>query len=92
MFILSFMLIIIVNWSFNHYFWKIDDHVSQEKKDHHKLWYSDYMMCCWFLLNLILPHFEGDCERELQLPVTPMCNRLTTTTAKIQAGEFYLKI
>uniref|UniRef100_A0A8W8IQJ8 PDEase domain-containing protein n=1 Tax=Magallana gigas TaxID=29159 RepID=A0A8W8IQJ8_MAGGI len=29
---------------------------------------------------------QGDCERELQLPVTPMCNRLTTTTAKIQAG------
>ncbi|XP_078319355.1 high affinity 3',5'-cyclic-AMP phosphodiesterase 7A-like isoform X3 [Crassostrea virginica] len=29
---------------------------------------------------------QGDCERELQLPVTPMCNRLTTSTAKIQAG------
>ncbi|XP_061192536.1 high affinity cAMP-specific 3',5'-cyclic phosphodiesterase 7A-like isoform X2 [Saccostrea echinata] len=29
---------------------------------------------------------QGDYERELELPVTPMCNRVTTTTARIQAG------
>ncbi|XP_056019669.1 high affinity cAMP-specific 3',5'-cyclic phosphodiesterase 7A-like isoform X3 [Ostrea edulis] len=29
---------------------------------------------------------QGDYERELEVPVTPMCNRVTMTTAKIQAG------
>ncbi|XP_013404762.1 high affinity cAMP-specific 3',5'-cyclic phosphodiesterase 7A isoform X3 [Lingula anatina] len=29
---------------------------------------------------------QGDCERDLQLPVTPVCDRNSTTVAKIQIG------
>ncbi|KAK3090192.1 hypothetical protein FSP39_009916 [Pinctada imbricata] len=29
---------------------------------------------------------QGDLERNIHIPVTPMCNRQTTTVAKIQAG------
>ncbi|XP_052825890.1 high affinity cAMP-specific 3',5'-cyclic phosphodiesterase 7A isoform X2 [Octopus bimaculoides] len=29
---------------------------------------------------------QGDCERKLKLPITPMCDRYSTSMAKIQAG------
>lgn len=29
---------------------------------------------------------QGDCERKLKLPITPMCDRYTTSIAKIQSG------
>ncbi|GAB1606418.1 cAMP-specific 3',5'-cyclic phosphodiesterase 7B-like [Argonauta hians] len=29
---------------------------------------------------------QGDCERKLKLPITPMCDRYSTSVAKIQAG------
>ncbi len=35
---------------------------------------------------------QGDYERQLNIPITPLCNRYTTTIARIQTGQklFYL--
>lgn len=32
---------------------------------------------------------QGDCEREMNLSVTPLCDRENTTIPKIQTGKYY---
>ena len=39
-------------------------------------------------LNWLIFNVEGDFERNLLLPVTPMCDRNLTTVAKIQTGNY----
>ncbi len=41
---------------------------------------------CFFDTTFVYSIIPGDLERQLSLPVTPLCDRYSTTVAKIQSG------